>query len=136
MGDSFLVGLRRGEDLLAALNSLFRARKMSNAAFNVIGALSHAAVGYFDASSRQYRTEEFLGGHEIVSCVGNVSNKDGEPFVHAHLVLSGDDFRCVGGHLMPGSVIFVAEVAVFSMSGPARTRVLEETTQLALWAPD
>jgi uncharacterized protein len=133
MGDSFLVGLRRGEDLLGALNSLFRSRGTTNAAFNVIGVVSHAILGFFDPSIRQYRTKGFSGHHEIVSCMGNVSEKDGEPFVHAHIVLAGEDFGCLGGHLMPGTVIFVSEVAVFPMSGPALARKLDEQTQLALW---
>lgn len=49
---------------------------------------------------------------------GNVSLKDGEPFVHVHVVLSRKDMTTLGGHLIKGRV------------NPFIELVIEETTNI------
>ena len=68
----------------------------------MIGATSHLVLGYYDQEAREYRNHEYEGGFEIASGSGNVSIKDGEPFVHLHVVASGPNGDANGGHVMPG----------------------------------
>ncbi len=130
---SFLVRLSTGSDLLDAIATAFKERQIRKAAFNAIGAVTHAVLGFYDADSRLYVSKEFPGQWEIVSCSGNVSVKEGDVFVHAHVVLSGHDFKCAGGHLMPGTLIFAAELYGSSVPGPVPVRSFDDTTGLALW---
>ena len=134
MQEPFLVALSAGDDLLGAITQAFRERLMRKAAFNLIGATTRAVVGYYDAVARDYKTRQFDEFQEIVACMGNVSEKDGDIFVHAHIVLAGENYGCVGGHLMPGTVIFVGELYGFPVPGPVPVRIFNETTRLALWA--
>jgi uncharacterized protein len=64
--------------------------------------------------------------------VGNISLKDGEPFVHAHAVLSDDEGKVRGGHLL-GGTIFAAEVHVTELLGETLARRLDNVTGLSLW---
>ncbi len=134
MQESFLVGLQAGDDLLAAITEAFRQRSIRKAAFTLIGATSRAVVGYYHRVTKEYKTRELDGIYEIVACVGNVSEKGGEVFVHAHIVLADENHVCVGGHLMPGTVIFVGELYGAPVPGPVPVRILNETTGLAMWA--
>jgi uncharacterized protein len=130
--EPFLMRLPKDVDLLDAITEAFRARETPKAAFNVIGAVDKAVLGFY-TEAREYVNKEFTDRYEIVSCSGNVSEKDGAIFVHAHVVLSGADYKCIGGHLMPGTIIFAAELFGIPVSGPVPVRKYDEPTGLALW---
>lgn len=134
MKDPFLVRLPKGADLLEAITAAFEERSIDKAAFNVVGAVDRAVIAFYEPKSRSYIHKEFEGLLEIASCMGNVSLKDGEVFVHAHIVLSEEDFTCVGGHLMPGTVIFASELYGNPVSGPTPVREFDEATGLTLWS--
>jgi predicted DNA-binding protein with PD1-like motif len=67
--------------------------------------------------------------------MGNVSIKEGKPFLHLHIVVSDTDLRCWGGHLFPGSAVFAAEAHIQELEGGQRVRMPDATTGLALWCP-
>lgn len=72
--------------------------------FTAIGAVQNANVGYFLGNGK-YSTVSIEGPLEIVSCVGNISVKEGLPFVHAHIALADKKGNMFGGHLMPGCMV-------------------------------
>lgn len=126
-----------GGDLLEELNKLARDEGVELGAVSGIGALSRAAVGIFIPEDGEYKVNKFDEEMEICALTGNVSLKDGEPFVHAHLALSDREGRGFGGHVMPGCGIFVAEVVVWEFEGPRLERCpQEECGGLALWAAE
>ncbi len=133
METGFLARLPKGEDLLESITAEFRARSVDKGSFSLIGALDKAVLGFYDPIERVYNYREFDGPLEIVNCIGNVSEKDGDIFVHAHIVISGHDFRCFGGHLANGSTIFAAELSATKVSGPVPKRGFDEPTGLFLW---
>jgi hypothetical protein len=133
MADSFLVRLSKGMDLLEAIAAEFRKRSISKAAFSLVGAVESAVVGFYDLKAKEYRNRTFEGDYEISACIGNVSLKDGEIFVHAHITLSGEDYVAFGGHLMPGTVIFAAELYGNPVPGDPPARQFDEATGLYLW---
>jgi predicted DNA-binding protein with PD1-like motif len=49
------------------------------------------------------------------------------------VVLADDDFKCVGGHLVDGTIILVAELYGTPLSGEIPVRKFDEATGLALW---
>lgn len=134
MEKSFLVRLPMGEDLLGAITSEFQKRSVQKASFQVIGAVANAVLGYYDCDAKEYRFREFQGHFEILACVGNVSRKDGEVFVHAHITLAGPDYAAFGGHLMSGSSIFAAELAGTPVPGHPHVREFDGPTGLYLWS--
>ena len=101
MPEPFLLRLPFGGDLLEEITRAFQEGSVRKAAFNVIGAVRPAVLGFYDLTSRKYSNREFSGMWEIVSCMGNISERDGAVFAHAHAVFSDHNYQCVGGHLMP-----------------------------------
>lgn len=132
--EPFLARLPMEDDLVEAITKSFIDRNIRKGAFNVIGALSKCVLGYYDVS-RKYVSKEFEGRLEIVSCTGNISEKDGKTFAHAHIILSGEDYTCIAGHLMPGSKIFAAELFGMPIPGAVPVRTFDEPTGLPLWSP-
>ena len=70
---------------------------------------------------------------EISSLIGNISLKDGQPFVHAHVILSNARGKTWGGHLASGTIVFACEYTVEVFGGMEFTRLHDEGTGLHLW---
>jgi len=129
--------LPKGGDLLEELNALCAREDIRAGEVKAIGAVERATLGYYDQQSQQYQFHQLDQAMELVSLMGNVSLKDGAPFVHAHVVLGDDQGRLLGGHLAPGAPIFACEavITVFETERPFE-RLLDEPTGLPLWALD
>jgi predicted DNA-binding protein with PD1-like motif len=102
------------------------------ATLQVIGGLEQAVVGYFDPERAEYLPTR-TGHVEICSGLGNVSVRDGQPFIHLHLVLSGPDGSALGGHAMEGCRAYVVEAYFRKLDGPAPIRQEVEGMALKVW---
>jgi uncharacterized protein len=126
------VSLERGEDLLEGLDRAVQELGFQAATLQVIGGLEEAVLGYFDPQAKDYVT--FPSGHvEIASGLGNVSLRDGKPFIHLHLVVSGRDGAALGGHAMKGCRAFVVEAYLRALSGPPPVREESAAHGLKVW---
>ena len=128
----FLMRLPRGSDILGWLTDFCARKKLRCGSLILIGATSADAIGYYDQLRRLYAWRTIRREMEIVSCTGNVSLKEGRPFLHLHAVLGDTRLRCFGGHLFPGCEVFAAEAHVVELSG-SRLREPDASTGLALW---
>jgi uncharacterized protein len=109
--------LRRGEDVLDRLNQIVRESGITAASFNALGAVERANVGFFDGNGR-YSTISYDGPLEVLSCVGNVSLKEGEPSIHAHIAMADKEGKAYGGHLMAGCIVSATfEVTILVYEG-------------------
>jgi len=130
---SYMCRGDHGADLLGEITGFCRDRGITLGRVEALGALVRAALGYYNQDTRQYETLEFDEHLEIANLVGNVSLKDGEPIVHAHVTLANDRGIAYGGHLAPGCEIFACEFVVQEFDGPQLDRGLDEQTGLPLW---
>lgn len=131
-GKAAFVSLDRGEDLLDGMNRAVEELGVEAATLQVIGGLEEATVGYFDPKSQQYLPTS-TGHVEICAGLGNVSIRDGKPFIHLHLVLSGPDGTPVGGHAMEGCRAFVVEAYFRKLDGPPPVRQEAPDMGLKVW---
>jgi len=127
-----VLRLEHDADLIQSITELARNKGVEVGSFTAIGALKRARLGYYDQKNHEYREMEIDTPHEMASCIGNVSLKDGEPFVHAHLVLADETGNTKAGHLFEG-IVFAAEVHLHEMEGPRLEREYDEVTGLSLW---
>jgi len=77
-----------------------------------LGALEAVQIGYFDKPNKSYIKKQLPGEWELLSLQGDVSMVEGELFAHLHATLSGEDFKCLGGHLFEATVAVTAEILV------------------------
>jgi len=127
-----VLRLKHDADLIQSVIELARSKGMEAGSFTAIGALKRARLGYYDQKNHEYREMEIDTPHEMASCIGNVSLKDGEPFVHAHVVLADETGNTKAGHLFEG-IVFAAEVHLHELEGPRLEREYDEVTGLSLW---
>ena len=133
--DRIFIGRFEHEcDLLKALYDFAKKNSVELGVFQVIGALKKAQLGYYNQDAKKYIDCVSLNKKlEIASCSGNISLKDFDVFVHAHVVLADHEGKCYGGHLMPGSKIFAAEYCIKELRGLTLNRVHDPITGLSLW---
>jgi hypothetical protein len=127
-----IVRLKHDADLIQSITELARNMGIEAGSFAAIGALKRARLGYYDQKNHEYREIKIDSPHEMASCLGNISLKDGEPFVHAHVVLADETGNTKGGHLSEG-IVFAAEVHLCQLKGPKLERKYDEATGLWLW---
>jgi len=125
--------LKTGDDLLEALTAIAAEHGITLGRVEALGAVSKARLAYYDQGAREYRFFNLDRPLEITALIGNVSLKDGEPIVHAHLTLADGEGNAYGGHLAPGTVVFACEVVLQAFDGPAFVRGFDEETGLPLW---
>jgi len=128
-----IVRLKHNADLVQSIAELARSKEVKAGSFTAIGALRRARLGYYDQKNHKYREMKIDSPHEIASCVGNVSLSDGEPFIHAHVVLADETGNTKAGHLLEG-IVFAAEVHLRQLEGPKLERKYDEVTGLWLWS--
>jgi len=128
-----LTRLPKGKDLLEALTEAAAAINATKAHVTVIGALEKTKLGYYLQDERRYIDVAYDEHVEILCAMGNISLKDGVPFVHLHLTLSRKDCSCLGGHAVAGNIIFAAEACITPVAGDALERGFDEPTGLYLW---
>ena len=130
VSEVLVIKLEKGEDLLEALSSIVKKKNIKAGFFTGIGALNKVRMGIF--AEGKYKEINMEGELEIVSLLGNVSLKDGKPFVHAHIIVSRRDGAAFGGHLLPGSIISVTcEIFLVKLKEPLE-RKFDEKLKLYL----
>lgn len=111
-GRTLIGRLKKGDDLQEALTRLCTEANIRLGKIQAIGAVSKAVVGFYMQEAREYVSLDYDYHQEIISLQGNVSIKDGQPFIHAHLALSNGQGKLYGGHLMEGTVVFSCEYII------------------------
>jgi len=127
-----ILRLKHNTDIVQSIAEFAGSKGVKAGNFTALGALKRAELGYYDQTNHEYRKIGIDSPHEIASCVGNVSLKDGEPFVHAHVVLADEKGNTRAGHLLEG-IVFAAEVHLTQLEGPKLERKYDEVTGLWLW---
>lgn len=132
-GRIFVGRLASGSDLVEEIERLCAERSVPAATVEVIGAVSRAHFAYYEQDRQRYRELETDAHHEITGFIGNVSERDGKPFLHAHATFADAEGQTRGGHLLRGIEVFAAEVVIRELADVSLVRVHDEETGLALW---
>lgn len=132
-GETFLDRLPHDGDLLVSIKESFEKAGITMGFFVAIGAVKCAKVAFYGQDDHQYHDFSLNEPAEILNCTGNVSELDGETFVHAHITLGLKDGTTKGGHLVEGTKIFACELFAIPLEGEQLKRIFDKVTGLKLW---
>jgi len=132
-GESYLIRLKPDSDLLDTLNQIIKRIGVEVGHIYGIGSVGPANIGYYDFNERQYKENKFNGIYEIVSLLGNISMMDGKPMCHCHIAIGDKQGKVYGGHLLLGTIVYVAEVHISVLKGSPPERTFDTQTGLHLW---
>lgn len=132
---TFVLVFETGEEATAGLLAFAKSEKLTAAHFTAIGAFQDCQLGYFNWQTKQYDRIPVHEQVEVLSLVGNVAEQDGQPKLHAHVVVGKSDGTAHGGHLLEAHVRPTLEV-VLTESPKHLVRKFDEKTGLALIRPE
>jgi predicted DNA-binding protein with PD1-like motif len=132
-GGSFTtIRLLPGEDVKETLLSFTKAHKLSAA--SIVAAVGSISSLKFRISSMRPDSPTFLyadSKHEIVSLSGTCEyvKATDTPYCHLHMSASDDHGQVIGGHLMPGTIVFTtAEITILNVPRLKFHRVTDART--------
>jgi hypothetical protein len=102
----------KGDEFPSGLEAFAREQELRGSHFTAVGAFRDVILGYFDPDEMDYRENTIDEQVEVVSLVGNVTIDEGEPSVHAHVVVAKSDATAYGGHVMRAHVWPTLEVVI------------------------
>lgn len=119
------------DEVAGGLLQFAKENRLAGAHFTAIGAFRHVTLGYFDWQKKEYVPIVVDDQVEVLSLIGDIALQQGEPKVHAHVVVGLSDGTTRGGHLMKARVRPTLEV-IISESPQHLRREFDESAGLAL----
>ncbi|WBY64190.1 MAG: PPC domain-containing protein [Thermocaproicibacter melissae] len=114
-GDTVALRVDRGEEILACINSVCEKEHITLGSISGIGAVDHAVVGLYRVSEQKYYSNTFDGEMELTSLLGDVTQKDGEVYLHLHAAFANQDGQVFGGHLNEAVVSGTGEIFIHTI---------------------
>lgn len=131
--ERYVVSIDNHEEIMAALADFCKKQKIKAGEITGLGAISEATFRFLDPATKQYVDKVFEEQMEITNLTGNISNKDGEVYLHVHLTCSRRDYTCVGGHLLKARINGACELLVTDFGLTSLGRKFDPETGLNLY---
>jgi uncharacterized protein len=117
-GRSYALVFDLNDDVLTQLQRFCERENVYAAFFYGIGGYRRATLGYYDMQKKEYEPIEVDEQVELASLIGNVTNFEGKPRIHAHCVVGHRDGHTTAGHLLHGVVSPTLEIMVQDSNVP------------------
>ncbi|MDA4124625.1 MAG: DUF296 domain-containing protein [Thaumarchaeota archaeon] len=101
--------------------------KISTARVEAIGGVKKLRLAYFNHKEKEYEEHQYDEFLEVTGILGNITLKDGKPFLHAHGTFGRKDMSVLGGHVMSAIVFPLLEVVITPTENTALRRFDDET---------
>lgn len=127
----YVLVFETGDSVIDGMLEFVRESKLRSGFFYGVGACHHVTLGFFDHKRKDYLRTAVEAQVEVMSLAGNITQFEGGPKVHAHIVIGKQDSTAYGGHLIEAIVRPTLEV-FFSTSPEVLHRTLDAETNLPL----
>ena len=124
--NKILVRLEKGEEIVESIRTLANKEQIKLGTITGIGAVNKATIGLFEVDTKVYNTIDLEEDMEIVSLGGNITEKDGEVYIHLHIAISNSTYNVKAGHLNSAIISATGEVVIDIIEGTAGRRFDKE----------
>ena len=131
--DKYVLSLDNHAEIAEALAAFCNEKHILAGTVSGLGAINEATFRFLDPAIKQYVDKSFAEQMEITNLTGNISQKDGKPYLHLHVTASRSDYSCIGGHLLTARINGACELLVESYPSARIGRRLDEETGLNLY---
>jgi len=109
----YVLRLDPGDEVVDCLTRLARQEDVALASVTGLGATKDVTVGLFSVGEKKFYGKRCEGEYEISALVGNITRKDGEPYLHLHITFGNPAAGEVyAGHLTACVISATAEIFV------------------------
>lgn len=128
---TYAVVFDEGDEVPAALLEFAKQNELAASHFTAIGGFREVTLGYFEIEKKKYKEIPVAEQVEVLSFIGDIAIEDGQPKIHAHVVVGTSEGLARGGHLIRGYVRPTLEL-VITESPRHLHRQYDEASGLAL----
>ena len=119
----FVVRLDPGDEVVESLTALAQKENICLASVTGLGAAKDITVGLFSVTEKKFYGTRCQGEYEVSALVGNITRKDGEPYLHLHITFGNPaGGEAYAGHLTSCVISATAEIFVQVWEGEAGRR--------------
>ena len=127
LGDTIVLCLVRGEDVLASIRAVCNAERVRLAEISALGAADYAEVGVYHLAEKRFLPRTLEGEMEICALTGSVTRRGTELYLHLHGSLADADGNVYGGHVNEIRVSATAEIFIRLLPGEVNRRLEGES---------
>ena len=107
----YVLRLDPGEEIVGSLTRRVEQEGIQLASVSARGAANDVTIGIFATGEKQYHAQRYQGDYEISALVGNVTRKEGEPYLHLHITIGNPVTGQVhAGHLSSATISATLEL--------------------------
>lgn len=118
--------LDKGASLVDEILRIAEREKIRTAMVEAIGGIKGITIGYFNQQAKKYEEHSYEEFMELTGLLGNITLKDGKPFLHAHCTLGRSDMSVIGGHLVKANVSPLVELFITPTTNRATRKFSQE----------
>ena len=128
-----LVTMVPGDKLQEGLLQAAREAGVQAAEISGLGGVTNIELGLVKADMSGYTPTRFTGLWELVSLTGNLSQLEGQPFLHLHAALGGQGGEMRGGHLLEAEISVTAEIFMRPLQEPLQRGTSPYFAGIKVW---
>ncbi len=131
---TFALVFSPGDHVISQLLDFATTHALDASRFTGIGGFSQVTLGYFELDKKDYKHIDINEQVEVLSLVGNIAivrENNGQPKIHAHVIVGKSDGTAWGGHLLQAKVRPTLEIMLVE-SPRHLSRYSDPKTGLAL----
>ena len=130
----FVLSLDNRVSIVEAITAFCLEKGILAGEITGLGAVNLATFRFLDPVTLKYVDKTFEEQMEITNLTGNISQKDGKPYLHLHITASRSDYSCIGGHLLDARINGACELFVTSFPGTFVGRRPDPETGINLYS--
>ncbi|QES90945.1 DNA-binding protein [Rhizosphaericola mali] len=110
--NTYILSINDKANLLDAFADFVTVNKIPAGSIIGLAAINEATLRFFDPTTKKYIDKTFKEQMEMSNLTGNISTKDGKPYLHIHVTLGRRDYSALAGHLQDAKIRGAGEFIV------------------------
>jgi len=115
--NTYVLSVNDKASLVDALMDFVKQNNIKAGSITGIGAINKATLRCYNPDTQQYIDSTFKEQMEISNLTGNISTKDGAPYLHLHITLGDAHYHAFAGHLLNADIRGAGEFTVIPLNG-------------------
>ena len=121
-----IYSLKAGAIIPDDILGIAKKEKIHTARVEAIGGVEELRLAYFNRGTKRYEEHDFNEFLEVTGILGNVTLKEGKPYLHIHGTFGRRDLSTLAGHVMKAKVFPILEVVITPTKNRALRRFDDE----------
>ncbi len=126
------VRLDPGDDYHESIEKVFHELRWDSGFIWGLGSVENPVLAHYKITSKKYSEVPMHGIYEVASLNGTIAQVNDQLSIHLHVVVSDEEMKAYGGHLVKGKCSATAELVIFK-SAETLTKHLSDESGLKVW---